>query len=456
MSALADVRPRVNIRHEIAWRRLLPVGVLIFILFAVAFLGLPRSQNSALAAVAEAMAQVKNAHFVGWDPSGSGGRDHIEGWVDSKRGRSIEGDVMDEYYDENRLITINSVNGSQRVTISPLPPEMAKLLQARGGYLRTFLWPQAAQDALERRGEIVSTQKTQRLPGGQSVLVFDLIAGNTMTRMTVDEATDLILRIEHYRNGEMVGAIEKIEYNVNIPDSIFTAVIPKAAIVIDRSNAPGKHQQPTAKQRSQMARWLAEAKQIPGACLLSQITPGYGGGGCGTPFHKNLRFEYFENEGLLLVYLPDQNVYRVFGKALVYENGGAQEPGPIVRNGEYVPLNPPDVTIEEYQARQRQEADAMQQAMPSTKVLAEWEAKGKELKAAGAYCLLGLGTFGHYKYTFDMANGKYIRVWYSPARREFFIMGKARIHGPGFDSIIEDNWIKVPGPAPKLPDETAH
>lgn len=430
-------------------RRAAMAVVFLGVLAGVALWLLPRRGGFALADVAEAMARVRSAHFVGWDPGhpSSGGRDRREGWVERRRARSVEGDVIDEFFDETRFVEIRRENGAVYATIRPVPAELAKLLQDEMGYLKAFLWPQAAQEALERRGETVTKWERQRLSDGRVVVVVDLTAGDRMTRMTVDEATDLILRIEDYRGDTLVGAIEKIEYNVEIPEEVFQVAIPKGAIVVDTSSLSPA----SADQRSKYAGWLATAKQIEGAVILSQFGPGSEShGSCGTPFHHDLTFGVIDNGGMILVYLPDRNAYRVFGRALVHE-GNSQR---VVDNAEFAPATPPDVTVKQWKAEEARRDAEEKRRQPPPEVRAQWDAKAKELRAAGAKHLwFGGRGWPRVDLAFEPVTERFIDVWYSPARNEYYVMGKARVYDRrGFDQTVEDGWIKVPGPAPKWDD----
>jgi hypothetical protein len=335
--------------------------------------------------------------------------------------------------------------------INPLPAQWAKLLQDDMGYLAAFLWPQAAQDVLLQGGETVAKWQRQYLPGGRSVVVVDLTAGDQMTRMTVDEATDLVLRIEYYRGDALVGAIEQIEYNVDIPEEVFRAPIPEGAIVVDTT----AQRQASPEQLARYADWLAKAKQLQGAVVVSQVDPG-SHGDCGTPFHHDLGFETLDNGGMILVYLPQRNSYRVFGRAMMHQ--GWPGPGRVVENTEVVAPTRPDITVEQWQAEEARSRVEEERHMPTPEMRARWDAKAEELVAIGARHLVmcdmswpaGNRNGGC---AFEGLNDRYVDIWYMPARGEYYVMGKARIYNDrGFDQTVEDGWIKVPGPPPELPD----
>jgi outer membrane lipoprotein-sorting protein len=419
--------------------------VFLGVLAGVAFWQLPgRRGDAALAAVAEAMAKVKSVHFVGWDPSHRpGGRDRREGWIEPRRARSVEGDVLDDFFDENRMVEIRSDSGLVRVTINPLPLDLANLLKEEQGFLRAlpFMWPQAAQDALERHGERVTNSERRQLPDGRSVMIVDLTAGQRMRRLTVDEATNLVTRMEEYRRGALVGVIEHIEYNVDIPENAFEISIPKGATVVDNVSSPPEE----PRQRGEAPTRFKAAEEYPILHVRDSR-----GGSCGSPFHIHLRFEVLGDDEVTITYVPKTNTYCVVGRVLALGMGLNR----VVENAEFVAPRPPDVTAEQYEAEQARWHREMMRRMPPPEVQRQWDAKAKELKAAGAR---GLGSTGGMYSTggiaFEVLNNQMIEIWYLPSRNEFYVMGKAMVHRGDFSRIVENGWIKVPGPAPKLPED---
>jgi len=427
-------------------RRAVMAVVFVGVLAGVALWQLAgRRGDAALAAVAQAMSKVKSVHFVGWDPSrGPGDRDRREGWIEPRRARSVEGDVLDEFLDENRMVEIRSDGGLVQVTINPLPLDLANLLKEKQGFLRAlpFMWPQAAQDELERAGARVTRSERMRLHDGRSALVVDLTAGQRMRRLTVDEATNLVTRMEEYRRGALVGAIEHIEYNVDIPEKVFEISIPKGATVVDNVSSPPEE----PRREGEAPRRFKAAEEYP----ILHSPRGGRGGSCGSPFHIHLRFEVLGDDEVTITYIPRTNAYCVVGKVLALGMGLNR----VVENAEFVAPRPPDVTAEQYEAEQaRQHREAMRR-MPPPEVQRQWDAKAKELKAAGAKDLGTAGrTYGTSGYYFHALNDRIIHIWYLRSRNAFYVMGTARVRGPGIDQVVEDGWIKVPGPPLKLPED---
>jgi hypothetical protein len=432
--AMAQTAPRSHTGRRVAWWKLAPVGIVIAMLLPAAIWWLPRRGGFALARVVRATAHVRSAHYVGWELGGSGAREPKEAWIEPKRVRMTEGEVIDDYLDESRFVEIRTEDGQTRVTIDPLPDDVAKLLGESGGYLQWLLWRQAAQEALDRRGETLADWERQRLPDGRRVVVADFTAGDRITRLTVDERTDLIMWVQSYRAGGLIGEIGPIEYNVDIPEEIFHYSIPEGAIVVDNT--------------TEAASLLAKGITPPDEELIL-TSPRTRRGSCGSPFHTRLRF-WPVGEGVTgISYVPSRNSYRVVGKVRITGDGLDV----TVENREYVLPFPPDVTVEEYQAEEaRRNAEALRH-MPPPEVERWREAERKELAAAGAQSL-GMcdGWLAVGGYHFDMLNDRMIEVWYLRSTNAFYVMGKAHLTGHGTDQVVEDGWVKVSGP-PLSPEE---
>jgi hypothetical protein len=443
------VRTRLQPRGLAVSRRLVLTTAIVFagVLGGLALWQVPgRRGDAALAAVAEAMAHVRSAHFVGWDPhhGPSGGRDRIEGWFEPRRACETEGKGAFQivtHLEENRAVEIRSENGITEVTINPLPPELADSLKQRQGFLRALplMWPQAAEDELQRAGARVTRSERTRLHDGRSALVVDLTAGQRTRRLTVDEATNLVTRVQEYRGGALQGAIEKIEYNVDIPAKVFEVSVPKGAFVVDNLTSPPE--EPAAEGKVPAPAKPTEQYQILSA------TKGSAGASCTGPFHAHLRFEVVSDDEVTIAYIPKTNAYRVTGEVRVLGMGLNM----VVKNAEIIAPRPPDVTPEQYEVeRARQLREALRR-MPPPEVRRQWAAKAEELKAAGAQDLGEAGRmFETSGFVFHSLNNRVIHIWYLRSRNAFYVMGKARVGGPGVDQVVEDGWVKVSGPPLEL------
>jgi hypothetical protein len=429
LEAMAQTTPRGRAGRRVAWWKLAPVGIVVAMLLPAAAWWLPRRGSFALADVARATAHVRSAHYVGWELDPSGGREAKEGWIEPRRARMTEGGAIDEYYDESRFVEIRTEDGHVQVTIDPLPDDLAKLLGEGGGYVHRLLWPQAAQEALDRRGETLAGWERQRLPDGRRVVVADLTAGDRTTRMTVDERTDLIMWAQSYQGGKLVGEIGPIEYNVDIPEEVFHVSIPEGAAVVDNNAEPNS--------------LLAKGNTPPGEVMLLHAPAGGRFGSCGSPFHTHLRFEVVGNEAAGVSYVPERNSYRVVGKVRITGDGLDV----TVESREYVMPFPPDVTLEQYKAEEARRQAEAERRMPPPEVQRWREARREELAAAGAQSLGmcdGMLAVGGYR--FDMLNDRTIEVWYERSTNAFYVMGKAHLTGHGTDQVVEDGWVKVSGP----------
>lgn len=289
-------------RSRVSWRRAVPAAAFVVVLVASGSWLLSKRHTVALADVARAMANVQSAHWVGWELEPSGARERIEGWADATgRMRMVESG-LEEVDDGERLFEIRSQNGSMLVTIRP----------SRGQtYLRECLWPEAAQAALERRGETLAGWERRRLSDGRSVTIADLTDGGRTTRLMVDEATNLIVQMKAYRGDTLVGKVEQIEYNVDIPDEVFEVAIPEGAIV--EEGAPPSSGQDWARQAEFLDRSPDWSCTLKGPYNMDG----------GSVFHRGLRFvgKGAPGEGVGVWYNRDRNVYYVLGKVRVFGMG---------------------------------------------------------------------------------------------------------------------------------------
>ncbi|HUT75890.1 MAG TPA: hypothetical protein VM221_13775 [Armatimonadota bacterium] len=444
-------------------RRTVMAVVFLGVLAGVALWQLPgRRGDTALAAVARAMANVTSAHFVGSTlDRGTGQRRSVEGWVKGRKFRMVTEGTEDVVDDGNRLVTLSISDNLVMATISP-PGEYVGLSEGMT-YLDLF------RGVLLEPGMEAVRWEAIRLPDGRqakkAILISPGSPGLAKGVLIVDVDTDLLLGLEEYDSaGSLVDKLERIEYNVAIPDSTFQVSIPENAVVTDETAPPS----PASVEGWKEVEAAIKKLEAEGAYLIWKCPPRKGPAGLSDigDFHPNLRFQLLDNKGTAMLYTP-QNTYIIFGRVLVEDVRGPFRR--VLTNEEFAAPTPPIVSIEQWKAqRAREEARIRAESkrhMPPPEVRAQWDAKGKELVAAGARLLVR--SSGHCwpvgnANRFGIANGgcdfealnkgamRQIRIWYSPARKEYYIMGKARIHGPGFDQTVEDGWIKVPGPAPKL------
>lgn len=83
-----------------------------------------------------------------------------------------------------------------------------------------------------------------------------------------------------------------------------------------------------------------EELECAGGKPVLKVDQGGNGGSCGSPYHSKLHFEVLRDDGCVIAYMPDRNVYRVFGKVRVFGMGLDE----VVENGEIEAPAPPDGT----------------------------------------------------------------------------------------------------------------
>jgi len=303
-SQMADAFPkRARAREALRMKRALLAAGFALILVLTGISLFPRLQPSyALAQVARAMAQVRSVHFVGWyTDHDSGQRRKLEGWAtgSSKLRFSLEGD-MEEYLDGDRLV---------RVHLSGPEPEavIQSAKEAEPEFtLNLFQGPTALQALIKRaRAEVVSSG-ARTLPGGRKAIVYEVRARGIRWLICADPQTRLLMRFEECSGGKPRTVIERFDYDLDIPDSVFEPAIPKGMPVVDLLTPPS----PEKKE------WRFKQHQKlyqQGAEVVVSIHSGKDE----SPFHPGYAFKCLSSGGLLVYYVADEDVYWVLGTARV-------------------------------------------------------------------------------------------------------------------------------------------
>jgi hypothetical protein len=448
MAAMAQVRRRTGIRAS----RWLAAAAFVVVLVASGFWLLPRRHTVALAAVARAMANVQSVHFVGstQDPV-TGEQCSVEGWVKGRKFRMLTGGREDVVDDGNRLVTFSTTDDILIATIRPSEEYIA--LDEGTTYLDLFRGGLFNQ-ALERGMEVTKWEAAE-LPDGRQAEKAILVSRSGSARgvLIIDANTDLLLGLEEYDSaGKLTDRLERVEYDVEIPDSVFQIDIPGDALVVDRTAPPSQASAAHWEQVEAAIKKL-EAK---GAYLIWRFSPGRGPTEASTvsDFHPNLRFRVVDNDGTALLY-TGRNTYVVFGRMLAEDVRGQFRR--VVTNEDFAAPGPPVVTIEERKEQKRAaraRADAREKRYREQHP--EREAKAREFRAAGGRPVgkisNGRCSGYHRGLWFEHADTDMIEIYYLPSSNSYYVMGKARVYGHGFDEVVEDGWIRVPGPAPKLPE----
>ena len=255
--------------------------------------------------------------------------------------------------------------------------------------------------------------------------------------LSFDAETELLAQWEVYDlDGQLLQRLEKIEYDLDIPDSVFALAIPAGAVVTDLSTADLRD---LAARRKATMEALDQSGQ---AWNTGRIRAGE----CGTEFHAGLRFRVLSPDGIGVYYFPNRNTYFIVGRALVMQREGGFRR--VVEDAEVAAPRPPDHSTE---AVRRKHAGP---PLPAD-LKAEREAKAQELRAAGAELCSKFGGRGmcgtpyHAGINFESMDDHGMELFYLPDRNVYYVIGKARVHnmaGPGSTQEIEDAEIAAPGP----------
>jgi hypothetical protein len=441
-------------RSSISWRRALPAAAFVVVLVAIGSWLLPQPHSIALADVARAMANVQSAHFVVW----TGQQPVGEVWVKGpdKCLMRAEG-RLDAADDGQRTISIERRGGPQLLAIVQPPRSMPGLGELSEGmtYLDWLSGPGLTHSVLEIGGAKMIWTEEVALPDGRRAVNVTLAvptpSGPTPEEMviTVDPDTDLVIAWERFiaweRPGEGHGGlrVDRIDYDVEVPDSLFSLDIPTDAVVVDLLTPPSDGL--TAKGQA-----LAKEAEAMGADVIFNGGPDHSyGGSCGTSHHTNLRFQFLDRNATSIYYLPERNTYCVAGRVLVLtsDSSGFSQ---VVEDDEFVPLALPDSTPDQMIAKA--------ESALSPEIRAERDAWEKQLRAAGAVALSkvdgGMATCGtgyHPGMFFRSADKSGFRLYYFPDRNIYYVMGKALVWGADFEEVVEDAECLPAGEPDRLP-----
>ena len=271
-------------------------GFVVVLLLVGAFL-FPRMQgNAAIAGVMRAMANVKSCHMTGWTFDKDGRKVDMEGWFKAPdRMRMRHGDSYDYFQKGDKAVTIED----GRATI--------ELAEDTGGGVMAMLSADFLRRLAAGEGISLDVDRTT-LPDGREALVLTgyerqkYYTGTVV--FTIDKATDLMVSFKQYdKNHHLTSEISRIEYDVEVPDSAFVQEVPKGMPVVDLITPPTPEQ----------LKWRQEEKQRliqANAEVAISISKG-------SDEIRGYRFECIRTGGLLVFYIPDQDVYRVLGSVLV-------------------------------------------------------------------------------------------------------------------------------------------
>ncbi|HEY3297281.1 MAG TPA: hypothetical protein VGK34_01395, partial [Armatimonadota bacterium] len=146
--------------------------------------------------------------------------------------------------------------------------------------------------------------------------------------ITVSGDSNLVTRLQEFNGrNEIVIDIDRIEYNVPIPSSVFHPVLPKNLPVTDLATPVSEKEK--AYRFSEYNRLLSDSTSI-------QVTntAEHSGGSKWTPiFHPGYVFESMDNGSLSVFYQAEKDMYYVIGIAKVYDAKYGTGFSTVVRNG---------------------------------------------------------------------------------------------------------------------------
>lgn len=215
---------RLRLQGVFNMKRNLIAAGLVVVIALLAGVFFPKV-DPALAAVVEAMLNVQNVHATGWMMENDHKR-HFEEWIEgsSKARTHIEG-APDQIIDGEKSIEISEDSVVIRSTEGTMESQRATPIQCFSG----DFW----QDMVSRSKTVLKADGT--LPDGRPALILTrkLGRGDRMV-ITTDKDTNLVVQIEYYdEKGRLVVEFQHIEYNLTIPNEVFSPTYPASAQVTD-------------------------------------------------------------------------------------------------------------------------------------------------------------------------------------------------------------------------------
>jgi outer membrane lipoprotein-sorting protein len=418
-------------------RRAVTVVLFVGVVAGLVLWQLPgRKNDSALAAVADAMASVRSAHFVGWNlDQKTGERHQVEVWIKgaSKLRMIQEGTWTPDIADNGEMtVTLREEFGLLMAWIEPSGvvrgftngPRRSWFVENDVPYLQMFVGREGMTSMLEMSGYMVESESTDTLPDGTpaTVIVLRDVEGGAAV-LTADANTKLLRQWKAYDSlGTPVTDVDNIEYGVEIPDSTFETSIPGGMPVIDgitpaSSHTAAAHEAAEAKLKAAGWEWETD---ILG---LSDVAR-----------HPGLHFQALDNDGGVVLYSRSRNAYHVVGRALVFTQGGAFQR--IVEDADVSAPGRPHFT-----------------SLATPRLNPRVQAAEEELRQAGGKVVLkaqeGLHSCGsryHSKLRFQVLRDDGVVIVYMPDTNTYRVFGKVRVFGMGLDQVVENGEIEAPGP----------
>lgn len=305
------------------FRKFMVAGAIALIVFGAVALGiLPGLRgNDALAQVARAMAKVESVHLTGFVIDDATG-EHLdyEMWIKHPSKFLLKQECID-----NGVLEVAD-NGRRRVRLLTLQDDVSAEISMSGKPPRESMWFQKEGFLqMTRRGMIESKEST--LPDGRPAHVMEFaglspVFGRAL--LTVDDRTNLIFQYELYRKGKLAYKIERIDYNVEMPDSMFELEIPENASVRDLMKYHVEIPEELIEKRADVEeRMKARGAVLILASVMKKPLKEQEGKEtnrrhtCGTLYHSGMLFEAMGDPQTCIWYDKTSNAYYVLGKAIV-------------------------------------------------------------------------------------------------------------------------------------------
>lgn len=309
-------KPRAMEALRMEKKGLLAAGFAIALL-AVALTMFPRPHKAfALANVARAMESVRSVHFSGWH-TGNKGRIRFDGW--QRGGRySWSSENQREVADNGTTCTI--INNHPFCPYVTIEDSHAARESMQDDYMGLTLVNRYLSDNSGARVE----SRRDAASDGRPVVVTKISWPDGAAVITTDAKTDLLVRYERYDRGELITLTDRYDYNVPIPKSTFSASIPKGIPVVDMVTPPTEEQ---------IERHKLQEKQLKSVRTFGWVVTHENAGEHAAKYHPRFHFIVVgrQEDETTIVYLPDKNLYRVCGQAILYDRNGS-EPARLVRD----------------------------------------------------------------------------------------------------------------------------
>ncbi len=288
------------------------VAFAIILLVTGGFLFPKMEGNSAVAQVLRALANVRSCHITGWTLDKDGNKVVMEGWFKAPdKMRMRHGESYDYLVKDGRSTTV----WEGIATIEPA--------EATGGVegLKAILSADSLKQFAAGYGMRLGIESAT-FPDGREVLILTghekqkYYSGTVV--FTIDKKTNLMISMQDYdKDHNLTSEINKIEYDVEVPDSAFNQKLPQGTVVADLVTPP------TAEQ----LKWRQEQKQRltqAGAQVAISIPKGL-------DQIEGYVFHCLSAGGLMVFEIPGRSVYRVLGAARVTGPNGFEQ---IVEDGD--------------------------------------------------------------------------------------------------------------------------